>query len=1119
MRIQATTNVGSAPGVTPQYFMASVNVTSAVEAGTEVFECYAGPYGSACPPMHVVLTPAATGAGGSFSTTITVTSTIDGQSALDFVNVPLAANVGPDFSTDLPNVGVGVFEATPVTQVAAVPTERSGTATKRVFLLNTSQVPDTFTVKAVVTVAAGDTSAVTIGASPVGSLNDPGSPSDQTTALLAGAYTVTVPSGEGVVLSITDRAGPTTASAPPGVVLAATSKLDPARSDSFGLTFPTYFYRPDAILTGANGQAIGAGVYQQSYPGPVGNAQQDEYDVDQSTTTIPVTLTDRGSGPAPTGDAVVVTAPSTDPNFEITYSLAYLGTTTNVTSAMEGAGLHLTLFPGPAPMPVITMTAVASPSAQAGHPGYFPMTVTSQSSLPSGLADLVVIGLYNTGESQLRFAGLPQPEPTDITTLVNQGGFSNRTAPFPSAGYAPGVTYGAYSDASGQKFAYVSAYDTFDLQVASEKVSHTAYRIQMVDPGTALTGLPNWEKVVFSSPYYNGRALDTPADPLAPGSNLDPTITAGGQDITAAVEAGTYTTASLGTNATSDITVSFNPPAGDSQRYTPLKFDLINASTGAVEDVMVIDPSSIITCSANGYSQQQAVINGPAGHERLNFEAFNRLDPNDPNDCMQQLSHSWVTTAPVVFSSYEPATDTAPAGGDTPTGLWLVPQGGSMIRINTDTLAVTSPSVKAYVDSPIVGADGSPDPTAAASGLANYYYLGRFPNLTWNTTNPTNGLAVTSTTLPSSPFPLIAPSQSDWPNNTMGAERYFQVDTVTGAPVMVGEMDVDVPWYSGDVPLVMDVDSTSGLTLDYSVPQDTTVSLPGDNSVTFYNFYWTTTNDGTVVQGGCLGVPSELFTYLGLGTGPNECLLGATVTFKPISPTPGVEAKVAQITVQLMNPGLGVKGSPEFNINSLTGEIDLDPATQDVTKVVIDPVFGIGPPTPCQVTQNNGEVKGLLANIAYLPCPTNYFFFNAKLTYQQGGFDNATTGFGLQFSGTLTFLNVINLANVEADISTSPFNFHFADSPVDLSISPSIPVSANITFSGDVGASGFDIGVSGGIYIDGYAIASASGILSTKGFGVCGGIAGISMGFGDQWGAAPQVYASGCTTSQYAVGT
>ncbi len=960
-RVSATANVGSTSAVTPQYFLGTTNVTSAVEAGTEVIQCYAEliAFGSTgCPPMHVVLTGSSTGAGAGFwSTQIMLTSTIDGSEAFAFLNARLAASVGPDFYTYQPNQGISVFEPTPVTQVASVPTELSGSASKTVYLYNQGDISDTFKVKAAVTLAPGDTSHITVTATPPGDLGDPGPPADATAALTNGTYTVTLPSGDGVLLSVTDTSGANTTSAPAAVVLTATSELDPAKVDSFGLTFPTYSYRPDAVLTGANGQSIGAGIYQQTYPGPVGNKQQDEYDVDQSTpATVPVTFTDQGSGPAPSGDKVVVTAPATDPNFVITYALTYLGTTTDVTSAIEGAGVPLTLRPAPAPMPVITMTAVASLTAQAGHPGYFPMTVTSQSSLPTPLADVVVIGLYNTGESQLRFGGLPQPEPADITTTVNQNGQGNRVAPFPSVGYAPGAYYGAYSDSTGQKFAYVSAYDTFDLQVASEKVSHTAYRIQMVDPGLSLNGLPNWEKIAFDFPYYNGHLLETPADPMAAGSGLNPIITAGGQNITAAVEAGTYTTASLGTNQTSNITISFNPTGGDSQRYIPLKFNLINASTGATEDVMVIDPSSIITCSSDGYSQQQAVITGPNGPERLNFEAFNRLNPNDPSSCMQHLSHSWITTAPVVFSSYVAATDNTLAGGNTPTGLWLMPQSNTIVRIDTDTLTVTSPYVKAFVDSPIVDADGSPDPSAAAAGILNSYFLGNFPNLTWNTTDGTNGIEVTSTTLPPSPFPLVAPSTSDWPNNTMAAARYFQVDSVTGDPVMVGEMDVHVPWFSGDVPLIMPVDSTNGLTLDYAVPADTSVPLPGLHTASFYNFYFTSNNDGTVVQGGCLGLPSELFVYLGLGGGPNICILGATVTFMPISATPGVEAKVSQITVQLINPGIGVKGSPEFNLNSFSGEIDFDPASQEVTKVVLDPDFGVGPPTGCQEDQNLGII-------------------------------------------------------------------------------------------------------------------------------------------------------------------
>ena len=692
-------------------------------------------------------------------------------------------------------------------------------------------------------------------------------------------------------------------------------------------------------------------------------------------------------------------------------------------------------------------------------------------------------------------------------------------APFPSRGYAPGVTYGAYPDATGQKFVYVSGYDTFDLQVASEKVSATPYKIQMVDPGSNVIGLPQWERYAFRIPYYNGQSFQDWSDPLAGTTNIHPSFSVGGTDITAALENGTYTTPALGTNQTLNLTVSFAPPAG-SQRYIPIKFNLVNANTGEVEDVLVIDPSTVVTCTSDGYEQVQA----KAGTNRLNFEAFDRAGFGNSSDCMQHLTHSWITTAPLVFAPYVPATETTPAGGDYPHGLWLVPQGGSVVQVNTDTLTVRGANVSAYVDSPLINPDGSPDTAAAASGLANYYFLGNYPGFTWHTADGTNGIALAAnTTVPAAPFPLVTPSTSSWPNNTMGANRYFQVDTLTGTPVMVGEMDVDVPWYNSNLPFIMELDGTSGLLLNYAVPQNTSVSVPGVNGFHFYNFYWNRTTNGKVTQGGCLGVPGEVANVLfGASGAPSLCFLGATVTFEPISSTPGVEAAVSQVTVQLINVGIGVKGSPEFNFNSFTGEIDFDPATETATKVVLDPVFGVGPPTPCQLDQNNGLVSGFLKNVLYLPCPTNYFFFQAKITYQKGGFDNGSpnpngSGIGLQFSGTLTFLNIINLANVEADISTSPFNFHFGYSPIDLSISDSIPVSAKITLSGDVGALGFDIALSGGIYVDGVSIVSASGILSTKGIGACGDVLGTSMGFGDAWGSSPQIYASGCTTSQFQV--
>ncbi len=1117
--VHAEPSAGNTAAVSPTFFLGTTNVTAAVLAGTEVITCYAAPVG--CPPMHAVFTPSSSGAGGGFAMEIIVQSTIDGQGTQIFAGTRVASTIGPDLSTSLPNLGVGVYEATPLTQTVSQPVQLSGSVSRTVHLHNDGDVPDTFSVRAAVTLASGDASSINVGATAPG-FNNLGPATDVTRSITGTGYTVAIPAGDYVDFQITDAAGPTSAAASPQVVLTATSQLDPAKVDSFEVTFPTYSFRPDAVLTGPDGAPIGAGVYQQSYSGPVGNSQQAEYDVDLShPATVDVTLADRGTGhwPPNAADTVVVKSPNVDSSFNVSYALLQNGTTTDVTAAITGAGLTLNLGPtgAGAPTPVIAMTGAASLSALVGHPSYYPITVTSLSSLPSGLSDVVVVNLYNDGESQLRFAGLPQPEPSDITSTVQLETDSGRVAPFPSAGYGAGATYGAYPDPTGQKFAYVSTYDTFDLQVASEKAAHTAYRIQMVDPSLSSNQLPLWERDAFSTPFYNGTDLQFPADPLAPGTNINPTITAGGVNITAAVENGTYATSSLGTNETTNITVSFG--ANSSLRYTPLRFNLINATTGELEDVMVIGPSSIVACTSDGYAQVQATT---TAHHKLNFEAFDRTDPQSPAACMQHLSHSWITTAPLVFGPYVPGTDSSPAGGDNPTGLWLTPQPHTVLRVDTDTGIVTG-NATAFVDSPLTGADGTPD--TASDGFANYYFLGTFPTLHWNTADPTNGLEVAANTLmPAAPFPLVKPKASDVGANTMDAARYFLVNSSSGDPVMEGEMDVDVAWFNGDVPFDMPLDDVQGLVLNYPAPSGTTATIPSNNGtqVNFYNFYWNTTKNGAVTQGGCLGVPSELFVVLGLSSGPNLCLLGATVTFKPISAVPGVEAKVSQITVSLLNPGIGVKTNPEFNLNAFSGEIDLDPATQDVTKVVLDPVFGVGPPTGCQVDQNLGLVTGLLKNLLYLPCPSNFFFFNAKVTYQAGGFDTgyeAPGGIGLQFSGTLTFLNVINLTNIEADISTSPFNFHFSNSPIALSISDSIPVSANLTFSGDIGADGFDIDVSGAIVVDGVTIAGASGVLSTKGMGVCGTLAGISIGFGDAWGYSPTVYPSGCTTNQYDVGT
>jgi hypothetical protein len=186
--------------------------------------------------------------------------------------------------------------------------------------------------------------------------------------------------------------------------------------------------------------------------------------------------------------------------------------------------------------------------------------------------------------------------------------------------------------------------------------------------------------------------------------------------------------------------------------------------------------------------------------------------------------------------------------------------------------------------------------------------------------------------------------------------------------------------------------------------------------------------------------------------------------------------------------------------------------------VLLEANFGVGPPTPCQLEANARNAAKIAPTAAQriegTQCPSNYFFYNAKITFKQGGFtsDNATTGYGIRFDGTLSLLNDINLSNIVADISTNPFNFHFENSAIDVTV-PGIAVAARITLAGDVGALGFDIGLSGSLSVLGYNIASAS----TKGFGICGGVGGLSVGFGEVWGDTPTIYASGCTTTQFQI--
>ena len=120
---------------------------------------------------------------------------------------------------------------------------------------------------------------------------------------------------------------------------------------------------------------------------------------------------------------------------------------------------------------------------------------------------------------------------------------------------------------------------------------------------------------------------------------------------------------------------------------------------------------------------------------------------------------------------------------------------------------------------PADDANGNPAPTLPSDGLENYYFVGVFPSLNLELDRSTNGLPVEDehpcadrAVPPRQTGRLELAEQRDVP------ERYFEVDGLTGAPVMVGEMDVDVPWFNGDVPLIMEVDSTHGLVLNYPAP-------------------------------------------------------------------------------------------------------------------------------------------------------------------------------------------------------------------------------------------------------------------------------------------------------------
>ena len=1139
--IKSTVLSGASLGVAVRYLLGTLtdqtttDVTSDVQAGTLRLDCSAV---GGCPPLFVIFAPG-TGS-GALSLLLSETSAIDGQSSPAFMDIAQTGTVGPDLSTNLPNEGLGVFEDTPVTQLATKSVQVSGTTTKVVFLQNTAAVADVFTVSAAFTRAAGDGSSVSISQGPPGFPPSPTPSSDVTGDLFRAIDQVHIGAGQAVLFTVFVRAGSTPGLAAPDVTFTASSGLVPARIDSLRVTFPTYFYRPDASLTAADGSVLGAAEYNS--PGDQANPQTTTVGIDQSPTDIAVQITERGKGTPLPNDQVVVRAPASDANFDLSYALTSAGHTTDVTDVIAGSGLTLSVPGNGGPAQTVTMSAAATASSAVRTQESFPITVTSSLS-PSPqltLTDTVIVRLRNVGDGQLTFAGAPQSEPTDVRDDLfrrDPTDYRSRTLPLTApSGYVAGTTYGNYSDRTGKKFVYASAYDTFGLQVKYTAELPETYRVQMIDttPGHGPQQLPVWANDAFSQSYFNEHLIAHPADPLG----LDPKFTLDGRDVTSEVKAGTLLVDSHAVGASSRIVMSFTPPAGDSQRYNPLRFNLINNATGKVEDVIIVALSSILQCSDDINGQQLATSGKGFNESKLAFRSFDRGAADGLVECMQRLTHSWVTKKPVVFSSYVPenVARNEPAGGYDPKGLWLVPQGG-VITIDSDTLAVTSATpVKAYVDSPVLDSAGVPVATSPVP-MALYYPVGDYPTLNWKTKDLSNGLLIKSTSgLPRAPFPLVAPNQTDSPGNTMTANRYFQVNPFDGAPQMTGEMNVNEPWLASPLRLhfAIPIGNATGLVPNYPAPPSLVGSLPGAPEVTTYAFYWTTRSNGSVTQNGCLGLPPHVLLLFPdvfrLGDSDiSYCFLSVTTLFQPQDPADITsEVKIAQITFGFKGLAAGSLGTPEFNVSSLSGQIDLDPTDNSSFKsLVLNVNFGVGPPTPCQLQQNkDGVVKslidsGLFTKVGNLACPSNYFFFNTEIVYNNkggvGAQGGATTGQGLSIVGTLNFLGFINLASLVAQISTSPFLFHFEYNPVDVSLGPSVPFSIKIGLAGDITDSGFDLILKGSFSAFGYNIASAEGILSSLGFALCGSVAGTSMGVEDKWGEVPVPKASGCNTAQFVV--
>ena len=1111
-RITARPEPGSAD-VTPQYFLGTTDITAAVTGTGQPIDCYI----LSCAPIRVVLHPG-TGA-GTLSLLVTQTSTIDGQSRSLHLDARMAGTVQPDLYATIPVIGQDVYEATPSTQTADVPAAAGGTSTKRVFLHNDGDSDDTYVVRLDVTTAAGDASTFSATVAPPGSGGQPGTPADATAALRAGTYRIALRRGAEAVIEVTDHAGAVAGLDPAVAVLTATSTLAFAKVDSFRLAFPSFFYRPDAVLEpSADGlPARGIRVYDD------GTNQRSVNGVDQSTIDIPISFSDRGLGrfPAPATDAVVVKAPPSTADFTLTYRLTTGGTSRDVTAAVTGAGLDLALFPNGGPPETMTVSVTSPPSATTGRSASFPITVTSSSSVPTGLSDTLVLDLHNLGQSELRFAGLPQPEPQDVVDDVRRLGLGDRVPPIFADAPHTGEVYGAYPDLTGQKFVYGSVYDTVHLQVGAQKEAPTRYRVQLVAPGLQGQELPYWQRVEYAQPYYNAGVLEHPANPLDAATSVVPTIHSGSRDVTAQVLAGTFTTEALSNGSTADLAMTFAPRGGPSRRYTPLKVNLINADTGKVEDVLVLGLSGILQCSEDGYGQQLAKITGPDGTvHRLAFRSFDRTGKAGATECLQRLGHAWVSHLPVVFSSYQKAVGDTPAGGLFPNGFWLYPQGAQdVIRIDADTLEVTSTNAKAYADTEIVGEDGTPDPTT----FKILDFVGIYHGLRWRTADPTTGLQIdeATTLLAETPFPLIAPRGGQLKDHQTDAARYVVVNP-DGMPVIAGTMMINQPWFK-DGPQALDfglpVLNTTGTLLNYQLPREQRLSLPGfEKSSETYWVYFKTQRDGTVVQGGCILLDRVIFSMLGIDD-TQFCPFYVFTTFKPISRDPSVPAKFAKVEFGLVPAGLGDIGPPNFLLSALHGSMSFDPFTGTVNGITAGATFGVGPNTPCWLAAKAGHgtvstfKKVLWFVFDNAICPTNYFFFDATFSWQHGqsftGGPATADSESLKLEGKLSLLGLVQLSSVEADVTSDPFNMHFDASPVDF-IVPGLALTLKISLSGNLGALGFEIGLQGKMSVLGHELANAGGVISTEGMGACASFLESSIGGGGLWNDAPQIFESGC---------